>query len=132
MPVKKDLMLDKYGISRNRYRELASFCLQYPEWKRKLEQCYTLNAVQSGGVSSSNISDTTASAAMKAMRYRDYIDLIETTCQEADPVTWECLLQAVTRGTTYDKLMTRTRIPQNRRDFYTARRRFFYLLSEKK
>ena len=34
---KRDLKLDKYGISPKRYKELCGFCEQYPEWKAKTE-----------------------------------------------------------------------------------------------
>ena len=34
---KKDLSLEKYGISQNRYRELMYFCLQYKEWQDSID-----------------------------------------------------------------------------------------------
>ena len=45
MPNKRDLKLDGYGISTNRYHELKSFCLQYQEWRDELQ--YNTDTVRS-------------------------------------------------------------------------------------
>ena len=34
---KRNLVLDKYGISGKRYKELCGFCEQYPEWLSELK-----------------------------------------------------------------------------------------------
>ena len=34
---KRQLNLEKYGISGKRYKELCGFCEQYPEWKNQLK-----------------------------------------------------------------------------------------------
>lgn len=45
LPDKRDLSLDEYGISGNRYRELKNFCLQYQEWRDELQ--YNTDTVRS-------------------------------------------------------------------------------------
>jgi len=37
VPNKRDLKLDKYGISGHRYGELKNYCLQYTEWRDELK-----------------------------------------------------------------------------------------------
>ena len=34
---KRQLNLEKYGISGKRYKELCGFCEQYPEWVNELK-----------------------------------------------------------------------------------------------
>jgi hypothetical protein len=45
LPNKRDLRLDKYGISKHRYGELKDFCLQYQEWRDELQ--YNTDTVHS-------------------------------------------------------------------------------------
>ena len=44
---KRDLKLDKYGISGKRYKELCGFCEQYPEWQNELkEKTNTVHSIE--------------------------------------------------------------------------------------
>lgn len=54
--------------------------------------------------------------------------LIEQTAIEADPETYDLLLKNVTEGISYEYMA----IPRGRRQFYMRRRKFFWLLSERR
>ena len=60
-----------YELSRNRFKELKHFCLQYPEMKRELFRL--TNQLYLDG------EDPTGDAAVKITEYRNAIKLIETT-----------------------------------------------------
>ena len=129
MPNEKDLSLGKYGISKMRYRELKYFCLQYPEKKRWLSETLAISAVQNDGMPKGNrISDPTAIMADKIEFIWDEIKVIERTALEAAPGMHEQLMKNVTEGIPYEYMA----VPCGRRQFYDCRRKFFYLLSEKR
>lgn len=131
MPDKKDLRLEEYGISKKRYRELKYFCLQYNEKKQKLLSFNRgIDAVAYNGMpKGNNISDITAKKAIKMAEIEADISLIEETVKEAAPEIYRQLLLNVTEeNMPYEYLDA----PCGRRQFYIARRRFFYLLSEKR
>ena len=129
MPNSKDLSLKEYGISKMRYRELKYFCLQYSEKKQELAALLSISAVQYDGMPKGNVtSDSTAALAAKVAELEDAIRVIEETAQEAAPGIHNQLLKNVTENIPYEYMP----VPCGRRQFYIARRKFFYLLSEKK
>jgi hypothetical protein len=65
---------------------------------------------------------------MRAEQYQKNIALVERTVQEAAPEIANALLKAVTDGIPYEWLD----VPMGRRQFYNARRKFFYLLDKAK
>jgi lysophospholipase L1-like esterase len=119
---------DNYGISGYRYRELFAFCRQYAEWKLALSQCYSLQGPVPHAARSGGVNDPTSAAAMRAEQYQKNIALVERTVQEAAPEIANALLKAVTDGMPYEWLD----VPMGRRQFYDARRKFFYLLDKAK
>lgn len=126
MPRKRDLKLDQYGISKEAYRELRSFCLQYEEKRKQLELCYS---VGSPGLSEmpkgSGVSNPTAKQAMLAIKLRNDLSLIEQTAIEAAGELYQYVIHNVTsEGETWEKMGP----PCGRRQFYEYRRLFFYLL----
>lgn len=100
---KRDLSLRRYNIGKYRYRELKYFCLQYPEWVSEAARGNYINATN------------------KLM--------IEQAAREADPALAAYIVRNVTTGMPYEHLGI---VPCGRRQFYQARRKFFYLLSLKK
>lgn len=128
---KRDLKLDEYGISKHRYRELYNFCLQYPEFVKEKQDCYSLNsAALTGMPRSGQVSNPTASGAERAYRLGKNIELIEQTAIEACGELYPWILKAVTEGWTYNTIYP---LPPCRKDrFYELRRKFFFLLSLKK
>lgn len=126
---KRDMKLSDYNISRAKYNELKYFCMQYNEKKQELHNGYGLNAVVNDGLPRGNTSGnpTERTAIRNATLQRD-VELIEQTVLEADPDIYQWLLKNVTEGTPYEWL----NVPVGRRQFYEARRYFFFLLSQKR
>ncbi len=127
---RKDLSLKKYNISKERYRELKYFCLQYEEWKRQLSLCASLQPQKLTGMPNAKnaISNPTADAAVKAAELREKCALVEQTAIEADAELYQYLLKNVTQGVPYEYMP----VPCGRRQFYELRRKFFFLLSKKR
>lgn len=119
---------DNYGISKRRYQELYAFCRQYDEWKRDLQECYRVLPPIPHAVRSSDISDPTALAAIRAERLHRNIELVERAAVDAEPAIAGYILKNVTQGLPYECLD----IPAGRRQFYTARRKFFWLLDRRR
>lgn len=127
---KKDLSLKKYNISKERYRELKYFCLQYEEWKRQLSFGASLQPQKLTGMPSAQNrkSNPTEDAAVKMCELREKCALIEQTAIEADAELYQYLIKNVTEGIPYEYMP----VPSGRRQFYELRRKFFFLLSQKR
>ena len=124
---KKDLALDKYGISKERYRELLYFCMQYNEWKDSID--YGLGSPSgTNEPRGTGIGNPTEKIAIKNQRALDNCRLVEESARLAGDCIWKYLLKNVTEGITYEYMD----VPCGRRYFYEARRKFFYILSQKK
>lgn len=129
MSNKRDIKLDEYNISNYAYRELRYFCLQYPEKKRQLKDCYLLSSHgYKGAPSTGGLSDPTQAQAMKAIRLAEDCELIEQTAIAVDSALYLYIIKSVTTETEYRAL----NVPCGRRQFYELRRKFFYLLAQKK
>lgn len=129
MSKQKDLNLEKYKISKYRYRELKYFCLQYDEKKQRLAALRGLGAVRySSEPHGSGISDPTAAKAERVQQLARDIELIDQTAMEVDSVNYGSLIANVTAANLpYEYLSPSC----GRRQFYENRRNFFYLLDEK-
>ena len=124
-----DLKLEQYRISPLAYRELKYFCLQYAEKVRaRNEARNTVRAPLPGGIHGSGPGTPAENAAERAVALSRDIDLIEATAREAAPELYEAIMQNVTQGVRYEYLA----VPCGRRQFYEARRKFFYLLASKR
>lgn len=129
MPNQKDLNLEKYEISKYRYRELKNFCLQYNEKKQQLAALRGLGAViYNDEPHGSEISNPTAAKAERAQQLVQDIEMIEQTAMEVDSVNYHSLLANVTNtNMSYEYIGPSC----SRRQFYQARRMFFFLLNKK-
>lgn len=129
MSKQKDLNLEKYKISKYRYRELKYFCLQYDEKKQRLVALRGLGAVTySSEPHGRGISDPTAAKAERAQQLARDVELIEQTAMEVDSANYRSLLANVTAASMpYEYLSPAC----GRRQFYEDRRKFFYLLDKK-
>lgn len=125
---RRDLSMEKYGISKEKYRELMYFCMQYDSMKKSVE--YGLKGITAGIGPAGKKSDKslTESQAMRNEKYIQEIRMIEDAAREADGELYPFILKAVTSGTSYDYMD----VPAGRRKFYEARRKFFYILSKKR
>ena len=108
MPNDYDLKLSEYKISKYAYRELKYFCKQYDE---KIRLLYDAKDGRKN-------------------KLRCDIELIEQAAIEAaGAASYRYLLLSVTQGIAYEYL---SNPPFGRRQFYQMRRKFFYLLHEKR
>lgn len=129
MSNRRDLQLDQYGISKARYRELYYFCLQYREMIAEKQACYTLDGRPLDGMPRGKTkTDPTAKKAERAYVLSKNIELIEQTAIEAAGNLYPWILEAVTKGKSWEDIAPPCGINQ----FYVTRRRFFFLLSLKK
>lgn len=125
----RDLNLSKYKISDNKYRELKYYCLQYQEWKKEISS--SSDAVKSPDISGSHggkIGDSTGSLAIKRVELKKKCETIEQAAAEANSFIAKWIIESVTTGIAYSYL----NVPCGRRQFYEARKKFFFLLSYKK
>ena len=123
----RDVSLIKYGISKERYRELMYFCMQYQGWKDRIE--YGLKAgCHDGQPHGGSVGNPTEEQAIKNAEYECKAKMIEDTAYETDQELWKYILNSVTMGIPYEYM----KAPCGRRQFYDARRKFFYLLSKKR
>lgn len=133
---KRALKLEKYGISKKRYKELCGFCEQYPDWKFFLATNRdTIKSKHIDGMPYSNTgvtSDLTAELAIKRAAIQEKVDLVEDTAKEADPELWEYIIKSVCYETPFWYIQQIMNVPVNHNSFYGARRYFFYLLDKKK
>lgn len=129
----RDMTWDDYGISKNRYKELKAFCMQYEEKKRKIQ--YGMNSTVQDGMprgSRSTKSPVEKQAIENAMYIND-IRIIEEAAVEADPVIWKYILKSVTEDLKYEYIQYDKelgKIPMCRADFYGTRKLFYCKLDE--
>lgn len=120
---------NKYHLSKHRYLELKHFCLQYPEWKRRLQELTDISAVDPGTLGSGRIANETERIALEKTILKNKIELVEKTAMETDKSLWFYLLQGVTEERTYTYLNGVMGMPCGRNMYYDRYRRFYWLLS---
>lgn len=132
---KRNLVLDDYGISSKRYKELCGFCEQYPEWKMVLQN--ETHTVKSKNITDmplppSKSGDQTSELAIKRMVLQKKVDLIEKTAKQASSDLYKYIIESVCYGSPLKYLQTIKEMPCSRAVFYDTRRYFFYLLDKNK
>lgn len=132
---KREIKLGKYGISGKRFKELCGFCEQYPDWKKELDNHAYISAVQYGDdtkPSNHDDSDTTAKHALRMLKYKRNVDLIEKVAKESDSEYWEYLIKAICYEVPINYLINVEHMGLSASAFYERRRYFFYLLDMEK
>lgn len=105
MPRKRQLNLQRYGMSEQRYSELKLFCFQYPKWEKALKNTHRL--------SEDALSD-----------YLQKVGYIQEALEKAiatDQYIYGEMLRSITMGIKYDDL----NIPVARTVFFQIRTAFF-------
>jgi hypothetical protein len=128
MPNKKDLRLEKYNISTNRYRELKYFCMQYREKQSKLRSITEISSPPIGESVGKKTVDRTSDIAIQRMQLESDMKMIEQAAENADKELSPYIISNVVDGIPYEYLGASV----GRRQFYQSRRKFFYILSTKK
>jgi hypothetical protein len=131
---KRNIVLDKYGISGARYKELCGFCEQYPEWKAKLR--HKTNCVKSVEITDMPLmrtnSDQTGNLAILRFDLEEKCRLIEETAKMASPDLDKYIIASVCDRLPLSYLQMMMDMPCSRATFYDIRRYFFYLLDQNK
>lgn len=129
----RDLKLEKYNISRSRYRELYYFCLQYDERKREMEELRYLSPPQDDGMPrGGGISNPTERVGMKIARLAMENDIMEQAAKEASPDLCYWILEAAKYDLKFDFLHLREGMPCGKNEFQKMRHKFYYILDQKK
>lgn len=132
---KREIKLDKFGISRKRYKELCGFCEQYPEWKSALKDYSFVKGV-SYDLSPKSITNAINSpvedAAIKMDRYISNCSIIEEAAKKADPENWEFIIDSACYELPINYLITVKGMNLSQFPFYKRRRYFFYILDQMK
>lgn len=124
----RDLKLDGYNISGNRYRELKYFCRQYREKQSLLQSITEVGSPPICGGGGGRLSDKTASIAIRRAELQRDLELIEQTAIEADAEIYTYIISNVADGVPWEYLG----VPYSRATFYRRVRKFFWLLDKKK
>lgn len=127
---KHDLTLDKYGISKKRYRELRYFCEQYPEWKSEVANQAFISSPKLDGMphGAGSTGNPTLQAALTMQEKKERITLIEETAVQAADDMWYWLIRNVCYEIPVGVLVYADGMPMSASQFYDYRRYFFYLL----
>jgi len=127
MADKKDIKVQ--SLSKNRYRELKYFCMQYQKWIEELRSInYNLQSYKVNDLpKSNNINKPTERLAIKKTDLERKIKIVEQTAIEASPIIYQELLINITQGISYEYL----NVPYSKSQFYKIRKVFFDLLSKK-
>lgn len=129
MKKNRDLKLQDYNISHNRYRELAYFCKQYREKQLQLRSITELSSPRFDSNGGKNkISGRTGNTALRRLQLEKELEIIEQSAMEAGNEFYPYILSNVVDGVRYEHLQ----IPMSRRAFFRMKLNFFKILSTKK
>lgn len=126
----------RHGLSlKNEYRldskfreyELIYFCLQYPEWKRKVANYDICNRQDEWA-------DPTGELATTHALCKEKIRLVEETVKKAvgKEELYEYILKGVTEDVGFTYLHSKLSMPCGHGKYYQIYHKFFYLLSQEK
>ena len=131
---KRQLNLEKYGISGKRYKELCGFCEQYPEWKNQLK--FSNDTVKSIEITdmpiTHNNADATGNLAIKRVGLEEKGRLIEEIAELAGEDLSQYIIKSVCYEVPVTYLIACEGMPIGKSAFYEMRRYFFYLLDKNK
>lgn len=132
MPNVRHLNQEKYEISKNRFREIFYYCLQYPEWKEELKhKDDTVKGTRITGMPlSTSREDATVNLAIRRSELQKKCELIERIAAEADEELHPYILKAVTEDLSFSDLKLSVNIPCERDMYYDRRRRFYWLMDK--
>ena len=131
----RDMTWDDYGISKNRYRELKAFCLQYDEKKSRIQydMCGVTPAWE-GGISGGGLAGKPVERqAIENESYAKDCKMVEEAAIRANPGIWKYIVKSATQDLPYEYVEydeEQGRITVGRTEFYAFRRLFFFYLHE--
>jgi hypothetical protein len=124
-----------YYLTKHRFYEVYHYAMQYQEWKdeyRTTEQTMRGIAYDGVKVKSSGSGDTLERVAIRLTELSEKIEMLEAVARETDKDLSEYILRGVTdEQVTYNYLSMVLHIPCSRNTYYSLRRKFYWLLSER-
>ena len=108
-----------YELSRNRFKELKHFCLQYPELKERKDKLYSEKASEGH--------DPTGRIASELADIEKAMNLIETTAFNIGKFPGEKILKIVTEGAVLGEVC-----PEDRDICEWYLRKFYWMLDKVK
>lgn len=129
----RDLKLEKYNISRSRYRELYYFCLQYDERKKEMEELRYPSPPKSDGMPrGSTTSNPTERNGIRSARLAMENQIMEQAAIEASADLYPWILKAAKYDLKFNYLHLCDGMPCGKNEFQKLRHKFYYLLDQKK
>lgn len=136
---------NKYWISKHRFYEIEHHCLQYKEWEdeyKTLKKQGVKGVEYDGMPHGTNAGNPTMNVGMRMAELSSKMDLVKDTVAECDEEIKEKegeensiynhLLVAVTNeGISYNYLNMVMHIRVSEKVYYAARRKFYWLMSQK-
>ena len=126
----------KYSIPKERFLTLYYYVLdRYPEWVKEYNALvdHRKSTIYGDmlGAKAGN-SDPTQTTALHLAYLSRKIDEVDNCAKMASPDLWKYIIQyATTEQCSYNQLrMQKDRIPCGKNEFYAARRKFYWLLSQ--
>jgi len=122
-----------FGISRDRYRELLSFCRQYQEWKAEAGSLLGVKAqTYSHQPHGSGVGDPVFRVAARREHLLAKIQMVEQVADQVDEGRWRAaLIQNICMGRAL-RFIDPAILPTSKRNtFYAQRRAFFVLLNQR-
>mgnify|MGYP005774315857 CR=1 FL=1 len=126
----REKSLEDYGISKNRYKELQAFCLQYEEKKNKISRIKAKSSMD-GQPRGNYAGKPTEEMAIRNVGYLKDCEMIEKAAIAASKDVYPYILKSVTNDLSYTFLeydQELGRIPVGKTEFYAIRRLFYYYL----
>ena len=124
-----------YYLTKHRFYEVYHYAMQYQEWKdeyRTTEQTMRGIAYDGVKVKSSGSGDALERVAIRITELSEKIEMLEAVAKETDKDLSEYILRGVTdEQVTYNYLSMVLHIPCSRNTYYSLRRKFYWLLSER-
>jgi hypothetical protein len=124
-----------YYLTKHRFYEVYHYAMQYQEWKdeyRTTEQTVRGIAYDGVKVKSSGSGDALERVAIRLTELSEKIEMLEAVAKETDKDLSEYILRGVTdEQVTYNYLSMVLHIPCSRNTYYSLRRKFYWLLSER-
>ena len=124
-----------YYLTKHSFSEVYHYAMQYQEWKdeyRTTEQTMRGIAYDGVKVKSSGSGDALERVAIRLTELSEKIEMLEAVAKETDKDLSEYILRGVTdEQVTYNYLSMVLHIPCSRNTYYSLRRKFYWLLSER-
>lgn len=123
---------NSYWLPKERYLELVHFSRGYKSLVEKLYDIWGVGSTSIVNCSAQKncLADPSSDAAIRARYLEDKIDAIELAANRCGEGLMFYIIRNVAEGISYDKLNAYGRVPCGRRQFYEARRRYFWLLDQ--